>query len=112
MGDGDHGALAFELAVVPSVFGWVTEPAGEEFEEVALRRSADAELEGLDLGGSSVRAVEAEEEAGDIEKLLFLGILEFGALDAELVLDLKTGGDVGAGGCEVSDFEACGFWLV
>ena len=112
VGDGDHCALSFQLAVVPSVFGWAAEPAGEEFVEVALRRSADAELKGLNLVGATVLALEAEKETGYVEGLLLLGILELRALDAELILDFKTGGDVSAGECEVSDIEAGGLWLV
>ncbi|HAV14116.1 MAG TPA: hypothetical protein DCX06_11590 [Opitutae bacterium] len=112
VGDGDHCALSFQLAVVPSVFGWAAEPAGEEFVEVALRGSADAELKGLNLVGATVLAFEAEQEAGDVEQLLLLRILELRALDAELVLDVQAGGDVGAREGEGSDVKTGCFWLV
>ena len=110
--NGDHRALSFQLAVVPAVFRRVAEPAGQELKEITLRRSADAELEGLHAIAASVLAFEAKEEASDIERLLLVRIFEFWALDAELVLNFKSSGDVGAGGCEVSDLEASRFWLV
>ncbi len=87
----------------------MAEPTGQQFEQVALGRSADAEFEGLDLVGLAVLTAEPEKEARNIELLDFLRVLEFRTINTKLVLNVETGGNECASGSEGSGVEARGF---